>query len=163
LFVVGSSSIEAALAANASDGPARIARPPNAGPIVAVCGSRSPVTDAQIRWAVGNGFVEVSDLNNGAAPAVSAIRSGKSVVIHSRDVDRGARASIGPTLGTTLRDVLSSTKVRRVTVAGGDTSGAVAHALGIESMEMIAELTRGAPLVRVTAPNSPADGLEMTF
>jgi hypothetical protein len=30
-------------------------------------------------------------------------------------------------------------------------------------MEMIAELTRGSPLCRVSAPGSPADGLQMTF
>jgi uncharacterized protein YgbK (DUF1537 family) len=163
LFVVGSSSIEASLAANVGGEPTRFARPASAVPIVVVCGSRSPVADGQIRWALSNGFVEVSDLNSAVAPAASAIRNGTSVVIHSRDVTPRAATSIGPTLGRTLRDLLGSTKVRRVIVAGGDTSGAVAQALGIESMEMIAELTRGSPLVRVSAPGSPADGLEMTF
>jgi uncharacterized protein YgbK (DUF1537 family) len=59
--------------------------------------------------------------------------------------------------------VLAATKTRRLLVAGGDTSGEVARALGIESLEMIGELTRGAPLCRATAPNSPADGIEVTF
>jgi uncharacterized protein YgbK (DUF1537 family) len=163
LFVVGSSSIEAAVATNLGGEAARFARPVNTRPIVAVCGSRSPVTDRQVRWALGNGFVEVADLNSAFAPATSAIRGGNSVVIHSRDVNPNAALRIGPTLGKILRDVLEATDVQRVIIAGGDTSGVIAHELGIKSMEMIAELTRGAPLVRVSAPGSPADALEMTF
>jgi uncharacterized protein YgbK (DUF1537 family) len=163
LFVVGSSAVEAALASNEGGDPAVFSRPDTVGPIVAICGSRSPVTESQIRWAVDNGFAEVSDLEHAVVPAIAAIRGGKSVVIHSRDVNPRAAATIGQTLGKILRDVLSATKVRRVIIAGGDTSGAIANELGIESMEMIAELTRGAPLVRVTAPGSPADGMEMTF
>jgi len=62
-----------------------------------------------------------------------------------------------------LRSVIEQTKLRRAIVAGGDTSGQVARALGIESMEMIAELTRGSPLCRAAAPGSPADGIEITF
>ena len=40
---------------------------------------------------------------------------------------------------------------------------AFAQALGVESLEMIGELTRGSPLCRATAPASPADGIEITF
>jgi uncharacterized protein YgbK (DUF1537 family) len=39
----------------------------------------------------------------------------------------------------------------------------VAHALGIEALEMIAPLAPGAPLCRAYAPGSPADGLEVVF
>jgi uncharacterized protein YgbK (DUF1537 family) len=66
-------------------------------------------------------------------------------------------------LGRLVRVVLDSTPVRRMIVAGGDTSGQVARALGIEALEMIAELTRGSPLCRASAPGSPADGMEITF
>ena len=70
---------------------------------------------------------------------------------------------ISPILGKVLREVLEERTVRRVLVAGGDTSGAVAGALGIESLEMIGPLTRGAPMCRATAPGSPADGIEFVF
>ena len=174
LFVVGSSGVESALCAHWREkgliGESHHFDPPGeVGPIVAVCGSCSPVTAAQIRWAMTQGFVEVSDLASAVAPAVEALRRGSSVVIHSGMGDTAKRlggpaaTEIGPVLGRILRDVLSATKVRRVIVAGGDTSGAVARELGIESMEMIAELTRGSPLCRVTAPGSPADGIEITF
>jgi len=78
-------------------------------------------------------------------------------------VDEATSRAIGPALGRVLRSSLADSQTRRVLIAGGDTSGAVAKELGIESMEMIGELTRGSPLVRVTAPGSPADGIEMTF
>jgi len=53
--------------------------------------------------------------------------------------------------------------VRRVCIAGGDTSGFAARALGVTSLEMVASLTPGAPVCRAGAPGSPADGLELVF
>jgi uncharacterized protein YgbK (DUF1537 family) len=161
-FVVGSSGVEAALTAYWR----RAARafPPvqPAGAILAVCGSCSPVTAGQVDWALGRGFVDVPFESDAATRlATAALRDGRSVVLHAR----GARTArdIGPTLGRVAREVLAATGVRRVLVAGGDTSGHVAGALGIESLEMIGELTRGAPLCRATAPGSPAGDVEFTF
>jgi uncharacterized protein YgbK (DUF1537 family) len=167
LFVVGSSGVEAAL-----DAHWRMSEPPSAacgfatvrsnGPILAVCGSCSPVTAAQMQWAAGHGFVEVSfDAQTATRDAATAFRESHSVVLHTRRARAGD--DIGPRLGRIGRDVIEATRLRRVLVAGGDTSGQVARALGIESLEMIGELTRGAPLCRATAPNSPADGVEVTF
>jgi uncharacterized protein YgbK (DUF1537 family) len=162
-FVIGSSGVEAALGAHWAHPPIAFEPAGDVGPIVVVCGSCSPVTTWQIQWAAKHGFTEVGDLDNATVPALAALREGRSVVVHSRSVWREKAAEIGPMLGRILRDLLSAAKVRRVVVAGGDTSGAVARELGIESMEMVAELTRGSPLCRVTAPNSPADGIEITF
>jgi uncharacterized protein YgbK (DUF1537 family) len=74
-----------------------------------------------------------------------------------------AASLLGGALGRVVRAAIERADVRRLLVAGGDTSGHLAHALGIESMEMIAPLTPGAPLCRVRAPGSPADGLEVNF
>jgi uncharacterized protein YgbK (DUF1537 family) len=150
-FVVGSSAVEAALVGGARATFAPIG--PN-GPILAVCGSCSPTSSRQVDWALSNGFVDASDR---PGDATKAIRAGRSAVIHTR------RGRPGRDFYETIRNVLNATKVRRVLVAGGDTSGHVAQALGIESLEMIGELTRGSPLCRSTAPGSPADGLEITF
>jgi uncharacterized protein YgbK (DUF1537 family) len=161
LFAIGSSGLGAALAAHWTESgvtsPIRFPTAEDAGPIVAVCGSMSPVTAAQVQWALANGFVQASD----ALSAWEALFEKKSVVIHSRDM--APQSGIGPALGQLLRKVIERRSVKRVIVAGGDTSGAVARELGIESMEMIAELTRGSPLCRVSAPGSPAHGIEMTF
>jgi uncharacterized protein YgbK (DUF1537 family) len=160
-FVVGSSGVNMALGRYWSETgtatPQAAGRAGDVGPVVAICGSCSPVTDRQIRWATEHGFDDAADV----ASAVRSLRGGRSVVIHSRRMKAGE--PIGPTLGRMLREVIEQAKVRRAIVAGGDTSGAVARELGIESMEMIAELTRGSPLCRVTAPGSIADGIEITF
>jgi uncharacterized protein YgbK (DUF1537 family) len=168
IFAVGSSGVESALCAFWAESGRITGRPAfkpagATGPIIAICGSCSPVTAAQVRWAVEQGFVEFALSSEALAPAIEALRNGKSVVVHSQNVDRKLAANIGPALGSVLRDLLTATKTRRVLIAGGDTSGQIARAMGIESMEMIAELTRGSPLCRVNAPASPADGIEMTF
>jgi uncharacterized protein YgbK (DUF1537 family) len=169
-FVVGSSGATAAICAGMRKfsfiGKPRTFDPiPAGGPIAAVCGSNSPVTKQQIAWAGSNGFdvLQISrDVDAIVKSAIASIDSGRSVAIHSY-VESQDIPPIGPTLASILHRILSSTRVRRVLVAGGDTSGEIANALGIESLEMIGELTRGAPLCRATAPNSPAHGIEITF
>jgi uncharacterized protein YgbK (DUF1537 family) len=70
---------------------------------------------------------------------------------------------LGTALGRAIRTTIERGGARRLSVAGGDTSGYVARALGIEAVEMIAPLAPGSPLCRATAPGSPADGLEVNF
>jgi len=70
---------------------------------------------------------------------------------------------LGLALGRVLRGALAQCPVRRLIIAGGDTSSYVGRGLGIEAAEMIAPLTPGAPLCRVRAPGSPADGLQVSF
>ncbi|MGB7156649.1 MAG: four-carbon acid sugar kinase family protein [Tepidisphaeraceae bacterium] len=161
-FVVGSSGVESALIARWNREPRNFPPVKGARPILAVCGSCSPVTAQQMAWAASNGFVDVAfEAASATSDAIAALREGRSVVLHTRDA-RSA-SGIGAALGRVARDVHEATRLRRVLVAGGDTSGEVALALGIESLEMIGELTRGAPLCRATAPNAPADGIEVTF
>jgi 3-oxoisoapionate kinase len=188
LFVVGSSGVSSALVAwwklngriEAPDGP----HPPgDPGPILVVCGSCSPVTAGQIAWAVRHRFSEIRvDLSsisnpttlesiaaNTAKDAANALRSGRNAVIHTGAASAERRVSeqdsrhIGRLLGQVTRRTLDAHQLRRVIIAGGDTSGQIARTLEIESMEMVAELVRGAPLCRVRAPNSPAHGIEMAF
>jgi len=161
-FVVGSSGVEAAVIGYWRTGLRTFASVTSAGPILAVCGSCSPVTAGQMDWALANGFTEVPFASETAVrDCTAALDTGRSVVLHSRD----ARTDhdIGAMLGRVTREVLSATRVRRLLVAGGDTSGQVARALGIESLEMVGQLVRGSPLCRAAAPNSPADGIEVTF
>lgn len=168
LLVVGSSGVESALVEYWRR-TGRIGSPPRFEPvgdaeaILVVCGSLSPVTGRQMESAAACGFVAIPfDARDPCDAATRALRRGASVIVHTRSARDGA----GPreVLGTLTRHVMESAAPRRVLVAGGDTSGQIARALGIRSMEMIGELTRGAPLCRVTAaPGSPADGVEMCF
>ncbi len=149
-----------------------------AQPLLVVSGSCSGVTLGQIRWATAAGFAEVAlpieEIERGRAPAVTAaighLRAGRHVVVHTdpaRAIARQARALpaavLGRALGEVARDVVATTGVRRLLVAGGDTSSYAARALGIEAVEMIAPLAPGAPLCRAHAAGSPVHGLEVNF
>ena len=168
VFVVGSSGVESALAADWGRVERTFDPVRHVGPIIALCGSCSPVTTGQIQWAVAHGFAEIilGDEVSTIESALQSIRAGKSVVIHSnaaQRLDESSSRQIGAMLGRILREILQAAPIRRAIIAGGDTSGQIARMLEIESMEMIGELTRGSPLCKIAAPGSPADGIEMTF
>ena len=150
-------------------------------------GSCSPVTSGQIVWALIHGFAEVAldaaglasstkanlEIQRATDAAIKLINAGRSVIVHTTRSGSDRRIAarlgnktayiLGSALGEVLRGTLEQSKVRRVCIAGGDTSSYAAQALGIEALEMIAPLTPGAPLCRATAPNSPADGREVVF
>jgi len=69
----------------------------------------------------------------------------------------------GTVLGLIAAGVAGKTTLGRLVIAGGDTSGYVARAMGIEAVEMIAPLSPGAPLCKAYAPGSPANCLEVSF
>jgi len=174
LFVAGSSGVESALtahwAANGQLGASTSADRLFAAPvsqIIAICGSCSPVTAGQIKHAIDHGFVEVPlepEEEKVVERVLAALGENKSVVIHTGMIEaKMLSTSIGQALASLLRRVLTAHRIPRLLIAGGDTSSQIARGLGIQSLEMIAPLTRGSPLCRVTAPGSPIDGLEMTF
>ncbi|EHQ30590.1 four-carbon acid sugar kinase family protein [Mucilaginibacter paludis] len=69
----------------------------------------------------------------------------------------------GETLGLIAIGVAKKGLLKRLVIAGGDTSSFVARAMGIEAVEMIAPVSPGAPLCKVHAPNSAAHGIEINF
>lgn len=133
----------------------------------------------------------VSLLNStGAEKAVDAARTmledGQSAVLHtSRGPDdprqpkllahlagkglTGASAfahtgeMLGRALGQIAGQLFATTPLRRLMLAGGDSSSHAARAMGIEAIEMAAVFTAGAPLCRIHAPGHPADGREVVF
>jgi len=187
LFSVGSSGIEAALAAawNKKQVAATFAAPTRQ--ILVGSGSCSPVTSSQIGWALKHGFAEVPlkavalatpessahEIRSAIAAAIKLLNAGKSVVVHTTKSGSDSRIAatlknqtakiLGTALGKVLRGAIQQSAVRRICIAGGDTSSYAARALGVEALEMIAPLTPGAPLCRAIAPGSPADGLEVVF
>jgi uncharacterized protein YgbK (DUF1537 family) len=193
LFSVGSSGIETALATawqqrgtTHSKGRS-MTRAASAKQIVVGSGSCSPVTGSQIAWAMKHGFAEVPlnaallagaktsgpEIARAASVAAGLLQAGKSVMVHSTKTGSDPRIAarlkgrtaevLGSALGKVLRHAMKQSPVRRVCIAGGDTSSYAARAMGITALEMIAPLTPGAPLCRATAPGSPADGLEVVF
>jgi uncharacterized protein YgbK (DUF1537 family) len=173
-------------------GQARFSDPGSARPMLVASGSCSPVTEGQIEWALSHGFEQVevdtpalveassaeAALRQAADATCSMLAAGQHVIVHTSRGNADPRlaatraaikkastaAVLGGALGTITRAAVARTSVRRVLIAGGDTSGYLAKSLGVESLEMIAPLTPGAPLCRASAaPGSPADGLELNF
>jgi len=158
---------------------------------VVISGSCSPVTDRQIAWGLENGFADVpvdtlrlADLNEFDAVvnevverAVAELDAGRSPIVHTSRGPNDARSantaqtalnrltgeSLGVILGRILGAVLRSRRIERVAVAGGDTSGAVARAIGIDALMMIGPLAPGAPLCVAHSRNAEVAGVEFTF
>ena len=165
----------------------------NPGPLLVISGSCSPVTAKQITYALNNGFVQVAVdtqaltfagvtddvVANEAQKVIALIKSGKSVIVHTsygdddprvsqvREYSRQSGIATAALLGTLLGHIAVAAAaaggLKRILVAGGDTAGFVARAMRIEAVEMIAPLAPGAPLCKVYAPASAADGLEVNF
>jgi uncharacterized protein YgbK (DUF1537 family) len=116
-----------------------------------------------------------------AAEVLVHLRAQRSVIVHTSKGSNDPRLAptaaalaktgqssasaevLGLALGRVLRGALAQCPVRRLIIAGGDTSSYVGRGLGIEAAEMIAPLVPGAPLCKVRAPGSPADGLQVAF
>lgn len=73
-------------------------------------------------------------------------------------------ARLGTALGQLVADIRIHTKMPRIAIGGGDTSGHALTALGAEALSAIAPLAAGAPMCRVhTQSNPEIDGLEVTL
>ncbi|MBD2754134.1 four-carbon acid sugar kinase family protein [Spirosoma validum] len=185
LFLVGSSGVEMALGKYwAKKGDLQPVtswpNPGKASPLLVLAGSCSPVTSGQIVWAKANGFSEIvldaqqihdhatlgAGLSDYVQKAIDQIRQERSVIVHTAgsSAQQGITLSsekLGTALGLIAKEVVRQTSVKRVVVAGGDTSSYAARAMGIEAVEMIAPLVPGAPLCKATAPGSSLDGVEV--
>jgi 3-oxoisoapionate kinase len=187
LFSVGSSGIEAALAAAWNKKRLAGTLAPPARQIVVGSGSCSPVTSGQIAWALKHGFAEVpldttvlanartatTEIRRATMVAVKLLQDNRSVIIHSTKGGANKRIAaklkgrtaevLGGALGQVLRGAVEQSHVRRICIAGGDTSSYAARAIGIEALEMVAALTPGAPLCAAIAPGSPVNSCEVVF
>jgi len=154
--------------------PAEAAVPPARGPVLLMVGSLSPVTTAQIEHAQGRFFpVEVEPallLGDDAAIEVMArrcageLQAGRSVMCHTpRLREAGAPAlAVAQLCARVVARVLElAPQVRRVGVAGGDSSSHAAAALGIWGLEYVAQLAPGVPLVRARSHDAVRDGREL--
>lgn len=184
MFAVGSSGLTYALIhewrrrglLGSPNIPAAVAA---AKPIVVLSGSCSPVTAGQIEWALKNGFAGVAlDAtaigadNSGALmeqhlrQAREALSRNRSVVIYSALGERSAETQgelLGTRMGRLLRELIASTGVRRVAIAGGDTSSHAVAQLGIHALTFAGPLQPGAPLCRAHAADPTLDGLELVL
>lgn len=117
---------------------------------------------------------------------VAGLRNGKSMILHTSKGPDDPRIQkigtflnfnkwdeqtkrvytatrFGKILGQAAKRALEQIRVKRLVIAGGDTSSFVARELGIEAVEMIAPIYSGAPVCRAFAAGSPIDGIEVNL
>ncbi|WP_274648677.1 four-carbon acid sugar kinase family protein [Paenibacillus humicola] len=161
--------------------------------ILAVSGSASPVSRKQIETAIDQGFhgirIPAAALADSESipramleEAVRMLSGGKSVVLYTalgpedasiaetrdRLSAQGIAGSltgehIGRQLGRWTKRIIQEAGLRRVVIAGGDTSGFVTGEMGIYGMEMLAPISPGAPLCRVYSEDAGMDGIELAL
>jgi uncharacterized protein YgbK (DUF1537 family) len=177
LFSVGSSGIEMALGSYWNQTGALQARsswpqPEKIAPLLVVSGSCSPVTTTQIEYAKENGFEEIIlDAKNLSLEkdiiqrTVKILQQGKNLVVHTgkRQTEAVPSEITGKVLGSIAREAIINTRLKRVVVAGGDTSSHAAAEMEIDALEMIAPMVSGAPLCKVHSRNKSINGIEINF
>jgi uncharacterized protein YgbK (DUF1537 family) len=70
---------------------------------------------------------------------------------------------LGSAMGRMTRELLQRTGLRRAVIAGGDSSSYATQELRLYGLEMMAELTPGAPLCRGYSEDPEFDGLEIAL
>lgn len=169
LMTVGSGGMSYALAStlpvSARTRPRAQAR--RAARVLALSGSCAPSTARQIENAIAHGWVPLD-----ARPAPESLskevrrvlRSGRNTVAYSalgcadQVCDTNAiEAAFVETVLAVVRDRC----IDRLVIVGGDTAGRTLPALGVEALDYVTELDRGAVLCRVTAQQVGLDGLEV--
>jgi uncharacterized protein YgbK (DUF1537 family) len=140
--------------------------------LLVLSGSCSPITARQIRSAGKSGFSTIRLQGAGpwreaASRALASLAGGESVVLYTalgpqiKDDQHGNR--FGAALGKLLRQLVLESRVRRVLIAGGDTSTQVVKQLDLQALTFAASLSPGVPLCRAHAPGSPLHGLELAL
>jgi uncharacterized protein YgbK (DUF1537 family) len=135
-------------------------------------GSCSPATAAQIQCAQQLGFAAwrlegAAPWTAQAAKALDALKRGESVVLYTalgpQPMDEAHGEEFGAALGRMLRELVLASGVRRVLIAGGDTSTHAVKQLELDALTFAAPLAPGVPLCRAHAPGSALDGLELAL
>ena len=93
-------------------------------------------------------------------PAIPAL---KQVVRAAGASEQAVNARIGHGLGAILRELVTRDEVRRVAIAGGDTSGHALAGLGIVALEAEVALTPACGIAIARAGEPGIDGLEVAL
>lgn len=186
LFSVGGSGIEMALGncwnrAGVLKPATKWKKIHKAEPLLVISGSCSPVTKNQIEFALAHGFVEMplemetfqGQTGNGfkigcnLEEIASVLKQNQSVIIHTGNIGQLEQSTtariLGETLGSIAKRVCEEIKLKRIVIAGGDTSSYAARAMEIDAVEMIAPLVIGAPLCKAYSRNKNINGMEVNF
>jgi len=148
---------------------------PAVGPVFVLVGSQSPVSAKQTAAALRDASLyepirldpqpgDGLDFEQQAAACARLLGAGRSVLAYLGPVVSGgpSRLEVAQACGKLLRRVLERAPVvRRVGIAGGDTSSISVEALGIWALGFIGLLGPGVSLTRAHADDPTLDGLEL--
>lgn len=185
-FIAGSSGVEYALMKSLKNKRSTFPNLPSVEKLLVVSGSVSPTTERQIRHALQNGFggIEVDALalsrsDKGETAriiklACEILEKGQSPLIYSalgsasdkgQELNAMARQLLSSNLGDIAKHCITQFKLKRVVIAGGDTSS---HALG--QLNISALITRfplaqtpGSPLCTAYSSDPIFNGLEIAM
>ncbi|HEV7915011.1 MAG TPA: 3-oxo-isoapionate kinase OiaK [Albitalea sp.] len=96
-------------------------------------------------------------------PDDPAVRDFDTIAAHAGLTRTDAAQRVGRGLAEVMRRLLDRAPLRRVVVAGGDSSGEVASALDVVALTVAAGLAPGAPLCRAWSASPQRDGLELVL
>lgn len=179
LLAAGPSSVVQALAAHWQTGPecAQTAIAPAQGPVLVLAGSLSPMTARQVKAATSYEHIPLDTarlagdqnyrmrmahqiatrLNQGAhVLACTSGENGAAVKTTAADGRALARAC-----GDLLAQVLATRPIRRLGIAGGDTSSHAVQALKAWGLSYRTQLAPGVALCRLHSDEGSLDGLEI--
>ncbi len=182
IVVAGPSGVTQALCAHwgetgavvASAGASRVGAAQ--GPVLVMAGSLSPVTRRQIEASdfarVALDPVRLLQQDEGHAAEIvqrvaALLGSGRSVIAHTAPLDDRPADNALPGLalaqatGKLVARILLSAKVRRLGVAGGDTSSWILRALDIWGLSFLDHLAPGVALCGAHATSPELNGLEI--
>ncbi|MES2976032.1 MAG: four-carbon acid sugar kinase family protein [Pseudomonadota bacterium] len=176
LLAAGPSSVLQAWAGDVPAAPTPL--PAASGPVLVLAGSLSPVTARQVEAAVSyekfwiNPVQLATDaryLEDSATAVTARLREGRSVLACT--VEPGAPEQAGTSEvasrdialagGRLLARILAQAPLRRVGVAGGDTSSLGVQALDAWGLSYLATLSPGAALCRLHSDTPGLDGMEI--
>lgn len=113
----------------------------------------------------------VEAIGRGASPIVYSAEGPDDPAVAGFETTAGeaglpravAARRIGECLSEVMRRIIIGTNVRRIAVAGGDSSGEVMAALRVGALDVAAGLAPGAPLCRAYSDDGAYDGLELVL
>lgn len=151
----------------------KLARPAFGGNLLALVGSLSPVTRAQVELAEGYETITVDPARLTGEPAyLDELRTEALARLAARNVmlitDKpvGAPAETGKVAAATgalLRAIMNEARIARLVVAGGDTSTLAIRSLDLWGLSYRSPCTPGAPLCRAHSDDARLDGLDIVL
>jgi 3-oxoisoapionate kinase len=185
-FLVGSSGVQSALMASIKHKPNTVAHDAlkRADRLLVISGSVSPSTARQIGCALQNGFgaVEVDpfklvtdegEIQRVIEHSSQILQNGGSALIYTAQgptTDRGSqlegkRIALSHKLGQIARALIAAQNIKRVVIAGGDTSSHALGALDIYALTLRFPLhdTPGSPVCLTHSADAAFDHLEIAL